>query len=175
MAYEVSKSLTYEKRNVTTPLADLEIDVIKSQPVLISIMRASMPFVEGFLEVFDQADVGFIGAYRREGADEVAVDLDYMASPSLKDRVAILVDPMLATGKSIIKSLDHLKSNGMPAHVHIVSAVAAPEGIDYISKSLKTDFTIWTGALDKKLNNNSYIVPGLGDAGDLCFGPKLQL
>ena len=173
MAYEVSKVLNYKMSNVSTPLADLEVELLKDQPVIISILRASMPFMEGFMEVFDQADAGFIGAYRREGAGEIDVNLEYLASPSLEGRNVIVVDPMLATGKSIIKSLDHLMSHGVPSHIHIVAAVAAPEGIDYISKSLKTQFTIWTGALDEKLNSNAYIIPGLGDAGDLCFGPKL--
>ncbi|ELR70954.1 uracil phosphoribosyltransferase [Fulvivirga imtechensis AK7] len=173
MAYEVSKVLDYKKSNVSTPLADLDVELLTDQPVIISILRASMPFMEGFMEVFDQADAGFIGAYRREGVDEVDVNLEYLASPPLEGRNVIVVDPMLATGKSVIKSLDHLMSHGSPDHIHIVAAVAAPEGIDYISKSLKTQFTIWTGALDEKLNSNAYIIPGLGDAGDLCFGPKL--
>lgn len=173
MAYEVSKMLTYQKSRVSTPLADLDVELLTEQPVIISILRASMPFMEGFMEVFDQADAGFIGAYRREGVDEVDVNLEYLASPSLEGRNVVVVDPMLATGKSVIKSLEHLMSHGSPSHIHIVAAVAAPEGIDYISKSLKTKFTIWTGALDEKLNSKAYIIPGLGDAGDLCFGPKL--
>ncbi|UII33429.1 uracil phosphoribosyltransferase [Fulvivirga ulvae] len=173
MAYEISKALSYTKAVVETPLDTMEVDLLAEQPVLISILRAALPFSDGFTEVFDQADVGFVGAYRMEEGAEIAVNFEYMASPAVEGRVVIVVDPMLATGKSIIESIDHLLNNGKPGHIHIAAAVAAPEGIDYISKMLKVEHTIWAGALDEKLNNKSYIVPGLGDAGDLCFGPKL--
>lgn len=173
MAYEVSQALAYERRKVSTPLSDAEVSLLSEQPVIISILRAAMPFMDGFLEIFDQADAGFIGAYRREDSDEVAINLEYLASPSLEGKTLIVADPMLATGRSVVKALEHLTRNGVPDHIHIAAAVAAPEGIDYISKSLQSKFTIWTGALDEKLNDKAYIVPGLGDAGDLCFGPKL--
>lgn len=172
MAYEISKSLFYKKDKVTTPLAELEVDLLIEQPVIISILRAAIPFTDGFIDTFDRADVGFVGAYRKE-RKEISVNFEYMATPSLEGRTVIIVDPMLATGKSIIESINHLLSHGRPGHIHIAAAVAAPEGIDYISKMLEVEHTIWTGALDEKLNSNSYIVPGLGDAGDLCFGPKL--
>lgn len=174
MGYEISKTLAYHSQTVTSPLGDVKVDLLREQPVLISILRAGLPLMEGFIEVFDQADMGFIGAYRIEGnEEEIAVNLEYKAAPSLEGRTVILVDPMLATGKSIIESVNHLMANGLPAHIHIAAAVAAPEGIDYISRLLKTEHTIWTCSLDEKLNTNAYIVPGLGDAGDLSFGPKL--
>lgn len=173
LAYEISRTLDYKKETVTTPLSTMDVDLLARQPVIISILRAALPFSDGFVEVFDQADVGFVGAYRKEDGEEISVNFEYMATPSLDGRVVIVVDPMLATGKSIMESIDHLLNNGKPSHVHIAAAVAAPEGIDYISRMLKVEHTIWAGALDEKLNSQSYIVPGLGDAGDLCFGPKL--
>ncbi|MBL6446812.1 uracil phosphoribosyltransferase [Fulvivirga sp. 29W222] len=173
MAYEISRTLKYAKTTVTTPLDTMEVELLAEQPVLISILRAALPFSDGFVEMFDQADVGFVGAYRKGGGEEIVVNFEYMATPSLDGRVVIVVDPMLATGKSAVESIDHLLNNGKPSHIHIAAAVAAPEGIDYLSRMLKVEHTIWTGALDEKLNSKSYIVPGLGDAGDLCFGPKL--
>lgn len=173
MAYEISRTLSYIKEAVTTPLGTMEVGLLAEQPILVSILRAALPFSDGFLETFDQADVGFVGAYRKEEGEEIGVNFEYMATPSLDNKVVIIVDPMLATGKSIIESINHLLNNGKPSHIHIAAAVAAPEGIDYISRMLKVEHTVWTGALDEKLNSKSYIVPGLGDAGDLCFGPKL--
>lgn len=173
MAYEVSKSMAYKSVQVTTPLSGTQIDLMNAQPVLITILRASLPFYDGFLEVFDNADSGFIGEYRKEGTQEVDIKLDYMAVPNIDGRNVLFVDPMLATGKSLIKAVDHLRTKGEPRYMHFVSAVAAPEGIDYISKKIEKDFTIWTAAMDERLNDSAYIVPGLGDAGDLCYGPKL--
>ncbi|UII21851.1 uracil phosphoribosyltransferase [Fulvivirga ligni] len=173
MAYEISKSLQYEATQVTTPLSDTSIDLINSRPVIIGILRAATPFLDGFMEVFDTSDVGFIGAYRVEDGDEIEATLEYKATNSLDNKTVILVDPMLATGKSLLTSVNTLAMSGKPSHIHIAAAVAAPEGIDYISQNLKMDHTIWTAAVDEKLNEQAYIVPGLGDAGDLCFGPKL--
>ena len=173
MAFEISKSLDYNGETVETPLGSQEIMLLSEQPVIISVLRAAVPFAEGVIDIFDQADVGFIGAYRKEDGDHITVSFDYMAVPHLEGRLVIMVDPMLATGKSIVESVENLLKHGTPGHLHIVAAVAAPEGVQHINKSLNIEHTIWTAALDEKLNDASYIVPGLGDAGDLCFGPKL--
>lgn len=172
MAYEVSKKLNYQEVNFSTPLEQTSTKLIQSQPVLVSILRASMPFFDGFLDYFSEADSAFIGEYRKEGKD-ISVQLDYIATPKIKDRTLIIIDPMLATGKSIIEAYNQLIKYGRPSSVHFVSVVAAPEGIDYIGTHFKTEYTLWTASVDKGLNEKSYIVPGLGDAGDLCYGEKL--
>lgn len=172
MAYEVSKTFDFEEFDFKTPLDSTSSDLIKEPPVLVTILRASIPFFEGVLDYFDQSNVSFIGASRSEG-DQVSINFDYMASSSIEGKTVIIIDPMLATGKSIIETYNHLIKNGLPSKVHLVAAVAAPEGIEYIAKHLKIDHHIWTAALDERLNEKAYIVPGLGDAGDLCFGEKL--
>lgn len=171
MAYELSKSLNYKKETIETPLAKIEVELLDKSPVIVAILRASMPFFDGFMDFFDKADGAFIGAYREEGQD-ISIKLDYLAAPDLEGRTLIIVDPMLATGKSLIASYNQLISKGLPSEIHFVSVVAAPEGIEYIAAHLKTNYTIWVASLDKKLNEDSYIVPGLGDAGDLSFGVK---
>ncbi|MEQ8478274.1 uracil phosphoribosyltransferase [Fulvivirga sp.] len=171
MAYELSKSLNYTKETIETPLAKIEMELLDKSPVIVAILRASMPFFEGFMDFFDKADGAFIGAYREEGQD-ISIKLDYLAAPDLEGRTLIIVDPMLATGKSLIAAYNQLISKGLPSEIHFVSVVAAPEGIEYIAAHLKTNYTIWVASLDKKLNEDSYIVPGLGDAGDLSFGVK---
>ena len=172
MGYELSKSLIYNTKEVETPLAKTQIDLLEEKPVLVTILRAAMPFFEGVLDYFEDSDVAFIGEYRQEG-EEVNVKLDYMATPSIKNKTLIFIDPMLATGKSLLKAYNQLTSSELPKEVHFLAAVAAPEGIDYIAAHLKLKHTIWTASLDEKLNEKSYIVPGLGDAGDLCYGEKL--
>lgn len=172
MAYEISKKLNYTSRKVQTSLGTLGIDAPDS-PVLITILRAGLPYFTGFQNVFDHSDCGFIGAYRKEGEAEITINLDYMASPSLEGRTVILIDPMLATGKSLIRSINELFKNGQAAHIHIASLIAAPEGITFVQKELTNNYSLWTFAIDEKLNEHSYIVPGLGDAGDLSFGEKI--
>jgi uracil phosphoribosyltransferase len=173
MAYEISKKLSYNPRSVETPLGDLAVQIIKEQPVLITIMRAGLPYFQGFIDMFDHADVGFVGAYREEKTKEITIKLDYVATPSLKDRVVILIDPMLATGNSVVESLKLMMRQGVPAHVHIASLIAAPEGIEFLKKNVTVPFSLWTCAVDEKLNDQFYIVPGLGDAGDLSYGIKV--
>lgn len=173
LAFEISKTLDYEVKGVETPLAQVDVEVLKVQPVIIAVLRASLPFYQGFLNFFDQAESGFIGAYREEKSDSISINLGYHASPDLTGKTLILADPMLATGKSIIKSIETLLTQGTPKFIHIASAFAAPEGIKYIQSHLEVPHQIWLGALDERLNTNSYIVPGLGDAGDLAFGEKL--
>ena len=171
MAYELSKNLSYTAQACETPLAKMEIERLRNNPVIVAILRASMPFFDGFLDFFDEADAAFIGAYRKEGK-EISIKLDYLAAPELEGRTLIIVDPMLATGKSFVTAYNQLISKGLPSEVHFVSAVAAPEGIEYIAANLDRDYSVWIASLDTKLNKDSYIVPGLGDAGDLSFGVK---
>lgn len=171
MAYELSKKLNYQSETIETPLAEKEVQFLDKNPVIVAILRASMPFFDGFIDFYDKADAAFIGAYREEG-ENISIKLDYLAAPELDGRTLIIVDPMLATGKSLITAYNQLITRGLPSDVHFVSAVAAPEGIEYIAAHLKRNYTIWTASLDEKLNKDSYIVPGLGDAGDLSFGVK---
>ncbi|MTI22147.1 uracil phosphoribosyltransferase [Fulvivirga sp. RKSG066] len=172
MAFEISKSLEYKEETVETPLGLAKVNLLKNQPVVIGILRAALPFYNGFIDIFDQADGGFVGAYREEGED-IEIQLDYLAVPNLDNRVVILTDPMLATGKSLVKTVNKLLAYGKPAHIHVAAAIAAPEGIDYISDCLNIDYTVWVYALDDKLDTRSYIIPGLGDAGDLSYGEKI--
>lgn len=173
MAYEISQKLKFKNKPVETPLGIAPTNIIVDQPVLITVMRAGLPYFQGFLNYFDHSDSGFIGAYRKEGGEEVVINLEYLATPNLNNREVILIDPMLATGKSFVRSINALLKHGTPSHIHIASLVAAPEGINFIKKSLTMPYSIWTCAVDEKLNDQFYIVPGLGDAGDLCFGEKL--
>lgn len=172
MAYEISKKLSYGPTRVQTPLGQVDSHLLKEMPVLITVLRAGLPYFNGFLNYFEHCDCGFIGAYRKE-EKEISIQLNYLAAPTLENRTLILIDPMLATGKSFIRSIDALSKHGKAAHIHIAALVAAPEGIDYIEKNIKTSHTLWTFSIDESLNHQSYIVPGLGDAGDLCFGDKL--
>jgi len=172
MAYEVSKKLPMVDQVVLTPLGKTTMKVIERQPVLITIMRAGLPYFAGFQNFFDKAECGFVGAYRKENEQTLTIQLDYLATPSLEGKEVILVDPMLATGRSVIDALKELIKRGSPKHVHLVSVVAAPEGIQHLEKNSTLPFSIWTFAVDEKLNHQYYIVPGLGDAGDLSFGSK---
>jgi uracil phosphoribosyltransferase len=144
---------------------------LTNQPVLITVLRAGLPFFQGFQNIFDLADCGFIGAYRQEG-DEIKIKVDYVASPNLNDRDVILIDPMLATGKSMVDAAIQLRKKGRFKKFFIASLISAPEGIKYIENELGDNTAIYTFSIDEKLNAQSYIVPGLGDAGDLSFGEK---
>lgn len=173
MAYEISRTLRYRPNQVETPLGVAEIDLLDAAPVLITILRAGLPFMEGFQEVFSQATSGYIGAYRVENdTSEPAVELHYSALPELNNKVVILTDPMLATGQSLEKGIQELLKKGTPSHLIIASVVAAPEGVTYLSEHLDISYDLWLGTLDEELNDRAYIVPGLGDAGDLSFGEK---
>ncbi|MBC6366505.1 uracil phosphoribosyltransferase [Algoriphagus sp. AK58] len=173
LAYEISKTMDYQSQEVETPLAKLNVEIPQCQPVIVAVLRASLPFYQGFLNFFDQAESGFIGAFREEHADNISINLGYHASPDLTGKTLILADPMLATGKSFIKSIDTLLTHGTPKMIHIAAAFAAPEGIKFLESHLNLPYKIWLGALDERLNEHAYIVPGLGDAGDLAFGEKL--
>lgn len=175
-AYEISKQLSYETKEIQTPLGISSIATLKTQPVIASILRASLPFHSGILEFFDQAENAFAAAYRKHDANgNFDIELGYITCPNIHDKVLILTDPMLATGASMLKVYQALLSHGTPCHTHIVSILSAPEGIEYLQKHIPSEqITIWTGAIDQELNPQAYIVPGLGDAGDLAFGIKLQ-
>jgi uracil phosphoribosyltransferase len=173
MAYEISKKFEYQTRLVETPLAKTSLHIPTDNPVLITVLRAGLPYFIGFQNIFGEADCGFIGAYRKESETKLTITLDYLATPSLEGRRVILVDPMLATGQSVIKAVNALLKHGNPKHVHVAALVAAPEGVELLNKSLTLAHDVWTWALDEKLNTQHYIVPGLGDAGDLSFGEKL--
>lgn len=175
LGYELSKTLNYEYKKVQTPLANMEIAYANEDIVIISILRAAIPFCDGFSEVFEDAPVGFIGAARQEYEKGMAptIDLSYTALPDITQKTVIFVDPMLATGQSIVAAVQQLKNLENAFSVHICSVVAAPEGVSFLKKNLPSGTQLWTCALDECLNENYYIVPGLGDAGDLAYGSKI--
>jgi uracil phosphoribosyltransferase len=172
LAYEISQKLSYRSTIVKTPLGELPMHVLQESPLLITILRAGIPFHHGFLDLFDEADCGFIGAFRNENGKAVTVNIDYVSLPPLDKKTLVLIDPMLATGRSVLDAQKLLMSKGTPSHVHIVSVVAAPEGIQLLKENLQLPYSLWTCAVDEKLNSSFYIVPGLGDAGDLSYGVK---
>lgn len=175
LAYELSKNLSYTSTKVNTPLGVAEENILEQQPVLITILRAGIPFYQGVLSVFDEADSGFIGAYRapHEKGATISIEMDYIAIPPIKDKVLVLIDPMIATGNSIIKAINDLMKYGIPKHIHIISAIAAVDGLANLKQNVPLPYSIWTGAVDDNLNDLYYIIPGLGDAGDLSFGEKM--
>lgn len=174
MAYEISKKLVYRQQAIDSPLGTSNTSLMEASPILITVMRAGLPYFQGFVDFFDKSDCGFIGAYRQEdGNDDVVINLEYLATPSIDNRDVILIDPMLATGHSFVRSAQALSKHGKPSHLYLASLVSAPDGISYIEASVKTEHSIWTCAVDERLNEQFYIVPGLGDAGDLCFGQKM--
>lgn len=176
MAYEISKRLEYREVTVKTPLADCRCQDIASQVVLATILRAGLPLHEGFLSYFDRAENAFVSAYRRyreKGADEFDVVIEYLASPSIEGKTLLLVDPMLATGSSMYLGYRAMLSKGNPEHIHVASVIASQQSIDYVRQHFPEDkTTLWVGAIDPDLNSHKYIVPGLGDAGDLAYGVK---
>lgn len=173
-AYEISKKLDYRKREITTPLGQIEAQTLKADPVLATILRAGIPLHQGLLNFFDHSENAFISAYREHNKnDAFSVKVEYVSCPDLKNRILILTDPMLATGFSMELAFKALLDYGTPAHTHIVTVVASAQGIEYISKVFsKTKSTLWVAAIDEELTAQGYIVPGLGDAGDLAFGLK---
>lgn len=174
IAYEISKKLEYVSTEVTTPLGIAQVEVLKEQPVIATILRAGMPLHQGMLEVFDKAENAFISAYRQHHKDGTfEVHVDYMACPALDGKELILCDPMLATGTSMVMTYQAMLRRGKPKHVHIVSVISSMYAIDYVRKHLPENISIWTCAVDEELTAQSYIVPGLGDAGDLAYGAKL--
>ena len=174
-AYEISKILPSKKVEIPTPLGTHESKMLEAQPVLATILRAGLPLHNGMLNYFDKADNAFISAYRKHHRDgSFEISLEYMSCPSLDDRIVIISDPMLATGASIVKTIQYMKDEGSPKEIHVVVAIACTVGIEYIQRECGENIQIWCGDIDDELTAKGYIVPGLGDAGDLAFGTKLQ-
>lgn len=175
MAYELSKDLQYRTIDIQTPLGIKKTTEIEDQLVLCSILRAGLPLHLGFLNYFDNAENGFVSAYRHHPNDDAFFDIlvEYEAVPNIENKNLLLIDPMLATGQSMVAVFNKLKNRGVPKEVHIAVIIAAPEGIAYLEKNLPSNCHLWVATLDEKLNDKNYIVPGLGDAGDLAYGKKL--
>lgn len=174
MAYEISKHLPMPVSEVTTPLGVANVPMLAEQPVLATILRAGLPLHQGLLNYFDRADNAFISAYRLPHSADGSFDVkvEYLSSPSVEGRHVIMSDPMLATGSSILLAVNALMRKGKPAHIHIVAAIASTEGLAHVQRKLPRNCTVWVAALDEELTAHAYIVPGLGDAGDLAFGTK---
>lgn len=175
MAYEISKELHYQEIAVTTPLGVKNTTAIADKVVLCSILRAGLALHSGFTNFFDHAENGFVSAYRHHPNNDDFFDIliEYKAMPALENKTLILIDPMLATGQSIVAVLNKLNLEQTPKEIHIAVVIAAPEGIAYLEKNIPSNCHLWVASLDEKLNEKNYIIPGLGDAGDLAFGDKL--
>lgn len=174
MAYEISKTLPYRNVTVRTPLAEAECQTIGTQVVLGTIFRAGLPFHQGFLRFFDKAQNAFVSAYRKyKEKENFDICIEYLASPRLEEKTLLLVDPMLATGASMELSYRALLTKGEPVHVHLASVIASRQAVEYIARTFPAErTTLWVGVIDDEINAHSYIVPGLGDAGDLAYGVK---
>ncbi len=174
-AYEISKELQFKEAEIYSPLGVANSNIIEEQPVIATILRAGLPLHQGFLNYFDSADNCFISAYRKHTNNEdFDVEIEYMSSPSVDGKVVILTDPMIASGASMVLAYKALLSKGKPKHVHIVGVISSLEGINYVKRHMPENTTIWVGAVDEEMTAQSYIVPGLGDAGDLAFGEKMD-
>jgi len=173
-AYEISKVLPYRKKTVQTPLGVSDCRVLDEQPVIATILRAGLPLHQGLLNSFDQAENTFISAYRKhEGSEEsFEVEIEYLSSPSLEGKTVILCDPMLASGSSMVLAYKALLARGKPAQLHVVVVIASTEGLQFARENLPADTSFWIGAADSEMTARKYIVPGLGDAGDLAYGAK---
>ncbi len=174
-AYEISKELEYENKDITTPLGISNMNILMDNIVLATVLRAGLPLHQGLLNYFDKAQNAFIGSFRKYHKDNsFEIKSGYLSSPDIEDKFLILSDPMLASGSSMVLAHKDLTKTSCPKHTHIVTIIAAKEGVEYMQEHLpKGKFTIWIGALDKELTAKSYIVPGLGDAGDLAYGDKM--
>lgn len=174
MAYEMSKTFSYTTKNVQTPLGVAPVNTIDNKLVVSTIFRAGLPFHHGFLNYFDQAENAFVSAYRKyKDALKFEINIEYIASPNLDGKTLIITDPMLATGSSLELAYGALLTKGTPAHLHIATVIASQQGVDYVKSCFPDDTTLWCAAIDPELNSHSYIVPGLGDAGDLAYGEKM--
>ena len=174
-AYEISKKMTYENNDITTPLGISSESLMIEKPVLATILRAGLPLHQGLLNYFDSSENCFISAFRKhKRGGDFEIKIEYMSSPDLEGRTVILCDPMLASGSSMVLAMEALLSKGKPKHIHVVVTIASSEGIQYFKENLPfRNCTLWLGAEDKEMTAQSYIVPGLGDAGDLAFGEKM--
>lgn len=176
LSYELSKKLSYQPQTITTPLGESTLQTIKNELVICSILRAGLPLHQGLLNYFDKAENSFISAYRHHpnNDDEFEIKVEYLASPSLEDKTLILADPMLATGRSFVNVFKALKDVGQPKEIHLVAVIGAEEGIELLEEEFPEHTHLWIATIDPHLNDKGYIVPGLGDAGDLCYGSKMQ-
>ncbi|CAM1358317.1 Uracil phosphoribosyltransferase [Tenacibaculum litoreum] len=175
LGYELSKELNYETKEITTPLGTKKVELPTNNIVLCSILRAGLPLHNGMLNYFDDVENAFISAYRHHpnNDEEFEIVVEYFASPSIDGKTLLLVDPMLATGRSMVEVYEGIKKYGTPKEIIIVSVIGSVEGVEYVAKHLPADTTLWIADIDEKLNDKGYIVPGLGDAGDLAYGAKL--
>ncbi|WP_142784454.1 uracil phosphoribosyltransferase [Changchengzhania lutea] len=176
LGYEMSKNLSYKSASIKTPLGTSTSNMLNNDIVLCSILRAGVPLHNGLLNYFDTAENAFISAYRHHKHDPESFEIivEYLACPNLENKTLVLADPMLATGQSMLATFEALKPFGTPKEVHLISIVGAQEGVDFINETFNENTHLWIAAIDEKLNDKGYIVPGLGDAGDLAFGEKLQ-
>jgi len=177
MAYEISKTLPFSDEDITTPLGIATVPTLRAQPVIATVLRAGLPFHQGFLNYFDHADSAFVAGYRKyDKSGEFEIKIDYISSPPIDKKILFINDPMLATGGSIELAFKGLLDYGMPKHIHIAAVIASKDGLDYIERVLPENMiSVWVGAIDDELTVKSYIVPGLGDAGDLAYGKKTDL
>ncbi|MCG1035231.1 uracil phosphoribosyltransferase [Polaribacter sargassicola] len=175
LGYELSKKLTYYSKEIETPLGNKEEQLPDNNIVLCSILRAGLPLHQGLLNYFDDAENAFISAYRHHPNNDAdfKIVVEYFASPSIDDKILLLADPMLATGQSLVAVLEAIKKYGSPKEIHVISVIGSTDGIEYVKNNFPKNTHLWIAALDNELNNKGYIVPGLGDAGDLAYGAKL--
>ena len=175
MAYEISKTLDYKPQMVETPLGEAQVEMIEDKVVLATVLRAGLPLHHGFLNYFDDAQNAFVSAYRHHSkSNEFKIVVEYISSCDLEGKTLILVDPMLATGASLVKTYEALCERcGRPARTIVASGIASEQGVDYAVNNMPKSTSLWVGAVDSELTSKCYIVPGIGDAGDLCFGKKL--
>jgi uracil phosphoribosyltransferase len=175
LAYEMSKSFTNNIQNIQTPLGVKAMNIVQDDIVVCSILRAGIPLHSGFLNYFDNAENAFISAYRKHTSEnDFEIVVEYLASPSIEGKTLLLVDPMLATGQSMVAVYKSLLALGTPKNIHIAAVIGAQQGVDFVAENFPKETTLWIATVDEKLNEKGYIVPGLGDAGDLSFGSKLQ-
>jgi uracil phosphoribosyltransferase len=174
-AYEISKGFSYDTNKITTPLGISHQNLINEKPVLATILRAGLPLHQGFLNYFDTSDNAFISAYRKHKKDgDFEIKIEYMSSPNLEGKIVILCDPMIASGASMVLAMESILLKGKPKHIHVVGVIASTEGLQYLRENSPVkNWTLWIGAEDAEMTSKSYIVPGLGDAGDLAFGEKV--
>ena len=176
MSYEISKTLNYQAQTVETPLGEAEMSLISDKVVIATVLRAGLPLQQGFLNYFDDAECAFVSAYRKNKKDGTfKINVEYVSCGDLEGKILILVDPMLATGQSLRMTYETLMAHGgEPLHTHIASVIASEQGVEYAQQHLPAGrTTLWLGAVDAELTSKAYIVPGIGDAGDLCYGKKL--
>jgi uracil phosphoribosyltransferase len=174
MAYEISKTFEYRQQSIQTSLGTSKMNILEDPPYIITILRAGIPFYQGFIRIFDHAESGFIGAFRsdRDENNQFEIEMGYTAIGDVNKKRVILVDPMIATGKSIFKAVNFILKYGIPDKLYIAALIGAREGYEYLKNNIKMPVEYWFGDMDENLDNKAYIIPGLGDAGDLCFGEK---